>query len=725
MEALRDQQMLCPQVNQRIELRLINHSHAGDLFRLLNSNRDHLRRWHPWVDNIGSADDAERLISSWREQYEANKGFCAGIWFDGQLCGAINHLIVDWSNRWTALSYWLDAAHQGQGIMTNCCRAMVAHGFRVWRLNRITIECAADNARSRAIPERLGFQLDGIVRGVEWLHDYFADHAVYGLLRSDCRFALDGSMTLNADDSLNSAEPATRPGMATDSFEQSLKLAFEMHNAGRDREAEALCRVLMQIRPQDGQLLFLLGMILHHTGRDEEAVKWLSLASRFQPRSARVFNGLGCACQKLKNHSQAAAAFERAVELAPQAADTYYNLGNSCYQLEQIERAASFFHQAVVINPRDSASWNNLGKCFKELNQLDKAIEAYDHAVEVAPDYVLARYGRAMSLLTVGRWPEGFRDYEWRPNLKDLRKCSQPAWQGESAPGSTLLLCAEQGFGDAIQMIRFIPAARERVARVVLECRPELATLFQYSKCADMVIPYGAPLPSFDCYTPLLSLPHLLGITVDAIPRQTPYLQAPSGEEFPSASGHLKVGLAWAGNPDHHRDSSRSMRLDDLATILDIPGVTFYSLQQPVPARDESYLRSVSELIHSNLKFDDFLETAAVIAQLDLVITVDTAVAHLAGALGKPVWLLIQHSPDWRWFLERADTPWYPTMQLYRQAKRGRWETPVMRVADALRRMVISRAPQRNGHSVRRSVEKPRNGSTYRSKPVVSLVESH
>jgi ribosomal-protein-serine acetyltransferase len=181
--------MFSSNVSPRIEMRLMDHPDTPELFNLVNGNREHLRGWHPWVDQVRSLEDAGKLVFGWKQQNALNRGFCAAILFDGRLCGAIQHLNVDWTNRWTALSYWLDAGHQGQGIMTNCCRAMVQHGFNTWKLNRVTIECAADNTRSRAIPERLGFQLEGIVRGVEWLHDRFADHAIYGLLRLDCSYA--------------------------------------------------------------------------------------------------------------------------------------------------------------------------------------------------------------------------------------------------------------------------------------------------------------------------------------------------------------------------------------------------------------------------------------------------------------------------------------------------------------------------------------------------------
>ena len=679
------------QHKRKIKLRLIDRTHTETLFRLIQSNREHLRPWHPWADELRSADDVENRISAWQQQHASHRGFCAGIWFNDQLCGLIQHVNVDWTNRWTALSYWLDASHQGRGIMTTCCRALVAHGFLGWNLYRITIECATENVRSRAIPERLGFKFEGVVRGAEWIHDRYVDHAVYGLLRPDCQWLSAVSTIPCPDGATTPAEPARPDNPTEDPFTQSLKLAFEMHNAGRTAEAEALCRVLVRVRRKDAESLFLLGMILHKTGRDEEAAKWLSLAARHEPKSARIFDGLGCVYQSLKDPARAAGHFERAITLEPGTAGTHYNLGRSCYELDQIERAAALFQRAVELEPRDAGSWNNLGKCLKELNRLDESITAYNRAVEIAPEYKLPRYGRAIALLTAGRLKEGFREYEWRWDARNTRKIARPEWKGETAPDKTVLVHAEQGFGDAIQMIQFLPTVRERVGRVILECRPELETLFQYSKCADVVIPFGAPIPPFDCFVSLMSLPLVLGVTLDTIPNRTPYLRAPVGERLPDdPQGRLKVGLVWAGNPGHHRDAFRSIRLEKLTPILQVPGVAFYSLQQTVPAQDEAYLRLKSDIIHSGLALADFLDTASVIAQLDLVIAVDTSVAHLAGALGKPVWTLHQHAPDWRWFLNREDSPWYPTMRLYRQVKRNHWEEPVMRVAEALRRLSAS-----------------------------------
>ena len=320
------------------------------------------------------------------------------------------------------------------------------------------------------------------------------------------------------------------------------------------------------------------------------------------------------------------------------------------------------------------------------MNRLEESIQAYDRAVLVKPDYALARYGRAISLLTAGRLLEGFREYnDWRHHGIKPREFSQSAWHGEFIPDKTLFLHAEQGFGDAIQHVRFIPQARERTAKIILECRPELKTLFTYSGCADVVIAYGETIPPFDHFTSLASLPGILGVTLPTIPAQVPYLKAPPVRPLPSAPiGHLKIGLAWAGNPSHHNDAARSLRLEELAPLLQVPNTTFYNLQRPVPTRDETYFQSGIKLLDLGGEVKDFLDTSAVMAELDLVITVDTSMAHLAGALAKPVWTMLPYSPDWRWLLDRADTPWYPTMRLFRQSQRGQWHSVVSQMIEKL-----------------------------------------
>jgi hypothetical protein len=311
----------------------------------------------------------------------------------------------------------------------------------------------------------------------------------------------------------------------------------------------------------------------------------------------------------------------------------------------------------------------------------------------------MAGYGRAVTLLAAGRLTDGFREYnQWRTHGIKTRVFPEPEWRGEPVPGGTLFLHAEQGFGDAIHYVRFVPQVRERAAKVILECRPELKTIFTRCAGADVVIAHGETIPPFDYYTSLASLPGLLGVTLATIPNQVPYLKiAADGQLPPAPAGQLKAGVVWAGDPLHHNNAARSLRLEQFAPILQVPGIAFYSLQVPVPAPDETLFRSMSNLRDLGGQFKSFLETAAAVAELDLIIAVDTSVAHLAGALAKPVWTLVPLAPDWRWLLDREDTPWYPTMRLFRQKQRGEWQPVIARVAEELGRVAESNRAARAG----------------------------
>jgi tetratricopeptide (TPR) repeat protein len=491
---------------------------------------------------------------------------------------------------------------------------------------------------------------------------------------------------------------ATEPALAQTSnqelFQQAAKQAFELHNTGRHVEAEVACRALLNQDPRDGQLLFLLGMVLHKQGRSREALEHMQTAAALHPRSARILNGLGFVQHHLKNHAHAVKSYSRAVALGMQAADTWYGMGNSYYQLGEVERAIDCFQKAVTLAPRDTASWNNLGKCLNESNRLDDSLAAYDQAIAIDPHYSLARYGRALTLLGSGHWPEGFREYnQWRSHGIKPREFPRPQWLGEMIPGRALFLHAEQGYGDAILYARFLPPVRERAAKVILECRPELKSLFLHSGIADEIIAYGEAIPPFDYFTSQASLPGILGVELNAIPNQVPYLKAPPTPRLISApSENLKVGLAWAGNPSHHNDAARSLRLEDLIPLLQVPEVTFYSLQTPVPARDQSAFRLWSGIVGLSAGFTDFLTTAGAVANMDLVISVDSAITHLAGALARPVWTLLPFAPDWRWLLDRQDTPWYPTMRLFRQTQRNQWAPVIAKAAAELACRIVNRS---------------------------------
>jgi Flp pilus assembly protein TadD len=468
-----------------------------------------------------------------------------------------------------------------------------------------------------------------------------------------------------------------------DAYENELRLAFAAHERGDQAAAETLCRKLLRESRADSRPYYLLGVVLHQRERFQEALDYLRQASALAPQAPAIFKGLGCAWQSLGNYSEAADNFRRAVALKPDRADLYDGLGHACFELGDIEAAEAAFRRAVELDPQNAESWNNLGKTLRQLNRLDEAIAAYGRALELRPELVLAHYGRALALLAAGDLPAGLREYEWRPH-RTPREFPQPRWRGEALAGRTLFLHAEQGFGDAIQAVRFIPRLRAQGARVILECRPRLKRLFVFSNCADVVIAREEPIPPFDCYTSALSVAGILGVTLETIPKQVPYLSAPPANRPPG--GKPRIGLVWAGNPGHNDDALRSIPLAELAPVLNLPGYDFFSLQVPVPAGDGAVLAGFPQLVNAGNGLLDFMDTATAIAGMDLVITVDTAVAHLAGALGKPVWLLLAHSPDWRWFRQCGDqSPWYPTMRLFRQPRRGQWGPVVARVAEELK----------------------------------------
>jgi hypothetical protein len=297
-------------------------------------------------------------------------------------------------------------------------------------------------------------------------------------------------------------------------------------------------------------------------------------------------------------------------------------------------------------------------------------------------------------MLMMGDCENGWREYEsrWKANPR-IRPTpfAKPRWNGESLEHKTILLHAEQGLGDAIHFVRYVPLVSASASRVILECQPELVELFRGVEGADEVIPSGSMLPEFDVHCPLMSLPLTFGTTVESIPANVPYIRAGKKRELEGRGKGLNVGLVWAGRPTHSNDRNRSMTLKDFAPLATVAGVTFHTLQKGTAAAQSLSPPVGMMLVGHSAAMRDFVGTAELIAGLDLVIAVDTAVAHLAGALGKPVWVLLPIVPDWRWMRDRSDSPWYPTMRLFRQSKWGSWHEPIMQIVDALRGEASSR----------------------------------
>jgi hypothetical protein len=321
--------------------------------------------------------------------------------------------------------------------------------------------------------------------------------------------------------------------------------------------------------------------------------------------------------------------------------------------------------------------WFNLGHVYRLLLRLDDAAAAFERAISLRPDFAMARWDRSLTHLLAGNYLRGWEDFDSRFQLPAKRPIHfvVPAWNGslEELRGKTILLAAEQGFGDTIQFARYVPILADAGARVVLICQPELVSLMTGVRGLAAVASPPVQVPPHDLCAPLMSLGKLLRTTPETVPADVPYLHVQRSDRLASFAGTRKVGLVWAGRPTHPNDVKRSIPLTELSPLIETPGITWVSLQKG-PASEQ--LRSSpfgSTMVDAGASLGDFADTARLISELDLVISVDTGVVHLAGALGKPVWTLLPYNPDWRWMLNRDDSPWYPTMRLFRQQNRGDW----------------------------------------------------
>jgi Flp pilus assembly protein TadD len=443
---------------------------------------------------------------------------------------------------------------------------------------------------------------------------------------------------------------------------------------------------------------------LRRLERPDEAILCYRKVIALRPDHAEAHNNLGNALRQCGRLEEAAACYRRTIALQPAHAEAHSNLGVVLDELEQPDEAAACHRKALDIRPGFPLACNNLGVALRKLGQLDAAIACYRRAIELRPDYPEAHCNLAMALLARGDLAAGWDHYEWRWSSADMtgarRAFKQPQWLGRPGEGATLLIHAEQGFGDTLQFCRYAPLAAERGFRVVMEVQPALVRLLRGLPRVDRVVAHGDALPPFDLHCPMLSLPRAFGTTLADIPARASYLCADAGEaeawraRLAGTPGPGPwVGLAWAGNPRPHSpalaatDRRRSLPPERLAPLFGVPGLQFCSLQKDNPGRPENF-----PLFDGMGEMRDFADTAALIANLDLVIAVDTAVAHLAAALGKPVWLLNRFDQDWRWLTDRQDSPWYPTLRIYRQPRRGDWASVIAEVAHDLRRFARRRS---------------------------------
>ncbi len=402
---------------------------------------------------------------------------------------------------------------------------------------------------------------------------------------------------------------------------------------------------------------------LFNNGQVQQAQQLFQRSQQSHPDSALVHFGLGLVAKQTANFTQA---------------QTYFQQAFTLLDTNEFEVAADYLQLLL-----------KLGLELSGMGDDRQAMQCFDALLQAEPDNVKAHCARAFCLLANGDYLAGFAEYEWRFGLDEIHALRYPRatfWQGEPLTGQTILLHAEQGYGDSIHFIRYVPLVTELGGRIIIECQRDLQNLFKTLPYVAEVVTREDKYQAFDYHAPILSLPHILKSTLDTIPKQVPYLTAPYKKTLPDARANTcKVGICWAGDPKHSNDVNRSCHIQDFEVLFDVPNTQFYSLQKGPQVWDQMHLQNPSKVIALSEEMHDFADAAAFVNELDLVISVDTAPAHLAGALGRPVWLLLPYRCEWRWPKQGDTTAWYPSMTLFRQPAFRDWESVLARVRAALK----------------------------------------
>lgn len=457
-----------------------------------------------------------------------------------------------------------------------------------------------------------------------------------------------------------------------------------------DRAAELFQRILDR-DPEHSGALHGLGEIEAYRHHDDQAMGLLLRATSLDDSRAPSRYILGCLQQSRGDRDAAADSYQTALALDPAYAPAHLNLGFILQQRGDGEKALRHFRAATAAAPSSADAWVNLGYALERRRELGDARSAYDRALAIDPGHVDARFNRSMVLLALGDYDAGWRDYEsrWQASGFPRPAYPQPEWDGSRVEGETVLLSAEQGYGDALQFARYATLVAQRGARVVLRCPKELQAVLRTIAGVSQVVAPDESI-SFDRHAALLTLPMLFGTRPETIPAATPYLRADPervrtwAERMEGEAG-MKVGLVWASQSQMPNVELKSMPLSRLAPLRDVAGVRFFSLQMGDAGKGAA-AASPLPLVDLTAEIRDFADSAAIIANLDLTISVDTAVAHLAGALGRPVWTMLQYAPDWRWYPDSRTNRWYPSAHLYRQPTAGDWASVGTEVARDLAR---------------------------------------
>lgn len=459
--------------------------------------------------------------------------------------------------------------------------------------------------------------------------------------------------------------------------------AHQAYAAGRHDQAETALRLAIAAGGRTAHATYFLGHVCYLQGRLDDAACFLAASLELDPNNGRAHNDLGETLRAVGRNAEAVHHLERAVALEPTLAHAYGNLAATLVAVGKPEDALRWAQESLWRSTDKAVAHCDLGSILGRLGRFREALRQYELALELKPKEPRATYFAGLIRLTLGDLPAAWDAHEARLQLPlgflKRRQDTHRAWRGEQGiQGRVILLHAEQGLGDTIQFVRYAPMVAEQGATVLLEAQPGLRPLLDGMPGVTAVYEQGDTLPSYELQCSLMSLPAAFRTSLDTIPARVPYLSARADrvEAWKRRLGpwkRMRIGLAWSGSAGHANDTNRSVPLAALTELLGRVDVEWHVVQRDFRDTDRAALEEVDGLIDHAPALTDFGETAALVAQLDLVISVDTALAHLSGALGKPAWVMLPYAPDWRWMTGRADTPWYPTLRLFRQPKAGDW----------------------------------------------------
>lgn len=571
----------------------------------------------------------------------------------------IGDIVLATGDRATARSHYINASR---------VEPELAHAY--WSLGNL-------EAQQDQFAAAVEFYYQAVAVAPDWAEGYFAlGYALHRLRdRDGAAAALRRALEIKPDFP-----------------EAMLNLGNLFHDFGELAKAASIYSNLIRVYPFYTKGYSNLGNTMAAMNRFKEAANCYHAALLLEPESSTVQHKLGNLLTKNSEWEEAEKCFQKALQHDPQNAEMLNDFGNLFYQQRRPQEAAALYRQALALKPSLALTHSNLGNALQDMGDYLGAIKHYEKSVQLDSTCAGSHYNLALAYLCEGKFSAGWREYEWRWEFKTLmtprRNFRQPLWQGEDLTGKTILLHSEQGLGDTIQFIRYAPLVAARGGRVILEVHPRLRKLLSGMEGVSETYARGDVLPEFDWQCPLMSLPLAFGTTVQTIPAGIPYLHLSSTEiekareQWPQSG--LRIGVAWAGNPKNKRNDLRALPLRDLLPLTGVPGVTFFSLQKGSGIEQLRELPGLLPIHDACSMHNDFSASAALLATLDLVITVDTSIAHLAGAMGKPVWILLQYIADWRWMRNRNDSPWYPTARLFRQKKAGDWAGVIDEVCRAL-----------------------------------------